>query len=132
MTKESSRAAVIEFAVPLVGQRRRPRYVFVAGPYTGGDVAENVRAAIQAAESLRRAGFIPFLPHLTHFWHLVTPAPYQAWIDYDAAWLERCDALVRLPGDSPGADGEVALARRRGIPVFEGVGKFLAEWNDHA
>ena len=35
----------------------------------------------------------------------------------DLRLVERCDVLVRLPGDSAGADREVAHARRRGIPV---------------
>lgn len=32
--------------------------------------------------------------------------------------LEHCDAVLRLPGESTGADQDVAIARRRGIPVF--------------
>jgi ABC-type sugar transport system substrate-binding protein len=31
------------------------------------------------------------------------------------------DLVVRLPGESKGADAEVAEARRRGIPVVYGV-----------
>lgn len=37
---------------------------------------------------------------------------------YDLAWLERCDALLRVPGPSAGADREVAHARERGLPTF--------------
>lgn len=32
--------------------------------------------------------------------------------------LEHCDAVLRLPGASTGADQDVAIARRRGIPVY--------------
>ena len=32
--------------------------------------------------------------------------------------LEQCAAVLRLPGESTGADQDVAIARRRGIPVF--------------
>jgi hypothetical protein len=32
--------------------------------------------------------------------------------------LEHGDAVLRLPGESTGADQDVAIARRRGIPVF--------------
>jgi hypothetical protein len=32
--------------------------------------------------------------------------------------LERCDAVLRIPGESKGADQDVAIARERGLPVF--------------
>ena len=32
--------------------------------------------------------------------------------------LQHCDAVLRLPGASNGADQDVAIARRRGIPVY--------------
>ena len=32
--------------------------------------------------------------------------------------LQHCDAVLRLPGESTGADQDVAIARQRGIPVF--------------
>ena len=35
--------------------------------------------------------------------------------------LERCDAVLRLPGESRGADQDVAIARGRGIPVYFGL-----------
>jgi hypothetical protein len=33
----------------------------------------------------------------------------------------RCDALLRLPGDSPGADEEVKMASELGLPVLTGL-----------
>lgn len=91
--------------------------VYVAGPYTKGDVALNVRAAIEAADALAERQFCPYVPHLTHFWHLISPKPYNWWLEYDAMWLLSCDAVLRLPGHSDGADQEVALAEEAGIPV---------------
>jgi hypothetical protein len=35
--------------------------------------------------------------------------------------LEHCDAVLRLPGESTGADQDVAIAQRRGLPVFTRV-----------
>jgi len=32
--------------------------------------------------------------------------------------LERCDAVLRIPGESQGADRDVEIARRRGLPLF--------------
>lgn len=92
--------------------------VYVAGPYTTGDVAVNVRNAIEAGNELADAGFVPFVPHLVHFWHMVYPRPYEFWTDWDNQFLPHCDALLRLPGESSGSDAEVVLAESNGIPVF--------------
>jgi Domain of unknown function (DUF4406) len=92
--------------------------VYVAGPYTKGDVEENVRNAIKAGNELADKGFAPFVPHLTHFWEALFPRPYDFWIDLDNQFLPDCDAVLRIPGDSSGADNEVRLAHSLGIPVF--------------
>ena len=92
--------------------------VYVAGPYSKGDVAVNVRNALLAAEELVKIGHVPYVPHLTHFWHCVFPHVYEFWLEFDKEWLRRCEVLLRLPGDSSGADKEVALAHELGIPVY--------------
>ena len=92
--------------------------IYVAGPYTNGDVALNVRKAIDAGNVLRSMGHTPFVPHLTHFWHMIHPHDIQYWYDYDMEWLKKCDALFRLPGESKGADAEEDLARELGLPVL--------------
>ena len=98
--------------------REAEMFVYVAGPYTLGDVVQNVRAACAAAEAIVRAGHTPFVPHLCHLWHLVSPHHHEYWMDYDRAWLEKCDVVVRLVGDSRGADIECARAAELGIPVM--------------
>ena len=35
--------------------------------------------------------------------------------------LEHCDAVLRLPGESTGADQDVAIARGRGLPVYHQI-----------
>ena len=35
--------------------------------------------------------------------------------------LEHCDAVLRLPGESRGADQDVAIARAKGLPVYTSV-----------
>ncbi len=95
--------------------------IYIAGPYTKGDVCQNVREAIDVAEELTRHGFVPFVPHLTHFWHLIHPHSIDFWYDYDNEWIAICHSLLRLPGDSVGADAEVRLAEKLGVPVFYSV-----------
>jgi hypothetical protein len=69
--------------------------VYIASPYTKGDVEENVRISIEAAQSLANHGFIPYAPLLCHFWDKQIPNPYDFWIDYNLEWLDKCDVLVR-------------------------------------
>lgn len=95
--------------------------IYIAGPYTKGDVAENVRAAVFAADYVARFGHTPFIPHLTHFWHMLIPHPYGFWMDQDEQWLLVCDAVVRLEGESAGADREVAKAIELGLPIYHSV-----------
>lgn len=113
--------------------------VYVAGPYTNPDPILNVRNAIFAGEVLWQEQCAPLVPHLSVVWHLVSPHKLEWWYALDLYLLERCDALVRLPGDSEGADREVRQAQVLGIPaidapeILDGVVpedllRFLTEW----
>lgn len=99
--------------------------VYVAGPYTKGDVAVNVRNAMEAGIQLLEAGHQPYVPHLTHFLHMHKPQPYVVWTELDNAYLPYCEAMICLPGESTGADAEVVLAHSLHIPVFNSVEQFL-------
>jgi hypothetical protein len=95
--------------------------IYVAGPYTLGDVAVNVANAIDTADRLMNIGFMPFVPHMSHFWHYRHPRPYEQWLEWCLDWVEQCDGLLRIPGESKGADREVAHALKHGIPVFTSI-----------
>lgn len=95
--------------------------IYIAGPYTHGDTAINVRNAYSAANQLADLGFAPFVPHATHFWHMLFPRPYEFWLDLDNQFLPLCQAVLRIPGPSTGADKEVRLAERIGVPVFTNI-----------
>jgi len=95
--------------------------VYVAGPYTKGDVAQNVRNAIDAGDELFSRGHTPYIPHLTHFWHMIHPRPWEDWLKIDTEWIPLCDAVLRLEGESAGADMEVKLALTLGIPVYYSI-----------
>lgn len=99
--------------------------IYVAAPYTKGDVAVNVKTAMDMASKLIELGYAPFCPHLTHFLHMAHPQPYETWLELDNAFLPHCDALLRLDGESSGADKEVAFAISLGIPVFYSLGDLI-------
>ena len=116
--------------------------VYIASPYSQGDPGINVRFQLQAWDELFRSGLvIPVAPLWSHFQHVAFPRPYDDWMAYDQAIIERCcDACLRqyawcaytrnygdLPiepytqEESAGADREVALFKKLGRPVFTSV-----------
>ena len=104
--------------------------IYIASAYTVGNVAINVKRQIDCVDELMNLGFAPFAPLYSHFQEMFHPRPYQEWIEIDLLWIDVCDALLRLPGESKGADGEVAYAEKLGIPVFYTI-KSLKEYFDN-
>jgi hypothetical protein len=112
--------------------------VYIAGPISKGDLAANVNAATDAFHALLHLGFAPLCPHWSVFsggtYHptptdkpfafaeaLPLATTHDDWLDSDLPWVAVADAVLRLEGDSGGADREVAEAEARGIPVFRSV-----------
>jgi hypothetical protein len=89
-------------------------------------VAHNIRLAFEASVAILEAGHAPFVPHLYHFLHCCCPQPTAVWMRLDLRWLQCCHAVLRLPGESPGADREVDAAHQLGIPVYHGLAACLA------
>jgi hypothetical protein len=93
--------------------------------------------------ALAKAGVAPFCPHWSAYskptvrgmaaagdagavWCQATiegndQMTHADWLGIDLPWVARSDAVLRLPGESRGADAEVAEAERNGIPVFYAV-----------
>jgi hypothetical protein len=108
-----------------------PLLVLIAGPYLSGTDGDPARIAANrarleaAALPIYERGHLPLLGE----W-LALPiiraaggrepgdAVFHAY-QYPVAerLLSRCDAVLRLPGASRGADLDVARARARGVPV---------------
>jgi hypothetical protein len=96
----------------------RPR-IYISGPLTSsGNVVENLERAMAAARALIGAGFAPFCPHLTYHVDPGEAIPHATWMEIELPWVSVADAVLRLPGESIGADLEVAAAEEAGVPVF--------------
>jgi len=104
---------------------KRKKVVYIASPYTKGDCAVNVRNSIVVADALASSGFIPRWPLSSHFWHMIIPHPYEFWMELDMAEILHCDILLRLPGESSGADSEVKFASSIAIPVYYSLDELL-------
>lgn len=101
--------------------------VYIASPYSLGDIGVNVKNHMDMFEVLTEEGYLVLAPLWSHFQHIAHPRSYEFWIEYTLAWLDACDVVYRMPGDSSGADGEVAYAKKHNIPVFYTV----EELNQH-
>ena len=126
--------------------------VYIAGPITKGDLADNVNQATRAFVELAKAGFAPFCPHwsvyaneavrgyvaapdgeLSKQVYAVATAngnpsmSHDDWLGVDLAWVECADAVLRLPGDSVGAAIECRHAQSVNIPVYHSVESLVAE-----
>jgi len=99
--------------------------VYIAAPFTKGDVGHNVNTAIQCAEALVNYGFTPYIPHLNILWHIAAPHTPDFWYHYDLEFLVMCDCLLRLKGESQGADNEVAFANQNGVKVYYSIGDLI-------
>ena len=112
----------------------RAVWVYISGPMTKPDILANTGQGIAIFNRLldrntwdpgafKGIYIVPICPHLSSFAHMTRPRPHAEWIAYDLCVIERCDAVLRLPGESVGADAEVKKATAMGKPVF-------ADWGD--
>ncbi|WP_447913981.1 DUF4406 domain-containing protein [Microbacterium phyllosphaerae] len=109
-----------------------PLLILIAGPYrsgTGGDpalIARNLERLEEAAAPIHRRGHVPMIGE----W--VALPILRGMDDADAAdgdvmyetahrLLQHCDAVLRLAGESAGADKDVEIALERGLPVYHSI-----------
>ena len=112
-----------------------PLIILIAGPYRSGtnDDPLKMSANLQKLESfalpIYRTGHIPMigewvaLPILRSAGSKEVDSVVHEEFLYPVAarLLTRCDAVLRIPGQSKGADQDVRIARERGLPVFHSV-----------
>ena len=101
--------------------------VYIASPYSGIDAEAAVRAQVLVASQLIKLGFAPLWPLCGHYVDDAVPGyhTYQEWLSVDLSLVERCDALLRLGGESKGADMEEARAVEFGLPVARSVDQLV-------
>lgn len=96
----------------------RPK-IYIAGPLTSsGRLTQNVNQAAIAANALMDRGFAVYVPHWNVVQCMIIPRDYAEWLAHDLEWLAVCDCVLRLPGESAGADVEVQRARELGKTVY--------------
>jgi hypothetical protein len=105
--------------------------ILIAGPYRSGTndepdrLAANLDFLERAAWPIFKAGHIPMigewvaLPVMRGIGSTVgDPASLAVLTPTAERLLQHCDAVLRLPGASTGADNDVRIATERGLPVY--------------
>jgi hypothetical protein len=106
--------------------------ILIAGPYRSGTnddparMEKNLQKLEAAALPLFRAGHIPMigewvaLPLMRSAGSKRPGDEAYTEIAYPVAerLLEKCDAVLRLEGESKGADQDVRIAKERGLQVY--------------
>ncbi|MFJ2544257.1 DUF4406 domain-containing protein [Microbacterium sp. NPDC087589] len=114
-----------------------PLLILIAGPYrsgTGGDpalIARNLERLEEAAAPIHRLGHVPMIGEWVALPILRGMDEADAAggdVMYETAHrlLQHCDAVLRLPGDSAGADKDVEIALERGLPVYRSIDEIPA------
>ena len=107
--------------------------IYISGPLTSsGNVNENLERAMGAARALIDAGFAPFCPHLMCRVDPAEEYPHATWMEVELPWVSVADAVLRLPGESVGADLEADHARKLGVPVFRSIVDLADHFAVHA
>lgn len=104
--------------------------IYIAAPYSAPDAEgrqANVDRVTLVAVSLAQHGYLPFVPHLSHYIALRAekiqqPIPRDYWLDWGLRWLEVCDALLVLDL-SEGVKREIELAHKHHIAVYFSLGE---------
>ncbi|MFB4351284.1 DUF4406 domain-containing protein [Microbacterium sp. CR_7] len=114
-----------------------PLLILVAGPYrsgTGGApelIARNLARLEEAAAPIHRLGHVPMIGEwvaLPILRGLDEREAADGDVMYETAGrlLQHCDAVLRLPGASAGADKDVEIALQRGLPVYRSLDEIPA------
>lgn len=85
---------------------------------------------MDAAKQLMDNGLHPYVPHYNCFFQITHPRSQEDFMRLDFAFLEVCHAVLRIPGESIGADREITFANIHNIPVFCTMSDLLIWVND--
>ena len=92
--------------------------VYLAGPITKNNRNLNFYQACEAQIRLMRTGeYSCYNPILSMANFENSNVSWEEWLECDESWIRVSDLLLRLPGESKGADREVAYAISIGVPV---------------
>ena len=99
--------------------------VYLSSPYSIGNKLKNINRHIKAANDLMDAGFDVYCPLLNHYLDKKKQRTWDFWLAQDIRWMKVCDVMLRLDGESKGADKEEEEAKRIQMQVFYSVEEII-------
>ncbi len=109
----------------------KPVLVYLSGPITPRDgytVADNVQVAVEFFIECIKHGIPAFAPQLGAQFPQAFEVPYETWMAYDFAIIDRCTHVLMLPRweTSNGAKREKDYAFLKGLPTFYALEDLIA------
>ncbi len=106
--------------------------ILIAGPYrggTGGDpllIAKNLQRLEEVALQVYQRGHLPLIGEWVALPLAKAAGSQQLGDEISDAYMypvahrliKHCDAILRIPGESTGADNDVRVAQQHGIEVY--------------
>ena len=107
----------------------RAKTIYIAGPISNGETIgregwiPNIIKACEVGARIIELGHVPIVPHLAYYLEerAGVEFSYEDWLRVDFGLIRASDALLRMEGESKGADREVAYARQIGRQVFRHI-----------
>lgn len=96
----------------------RRAVIYLACPMTIGGFDFNTRKCLEIADRLMVKGYCPIPPVLSFLWGVYSPKSHEDWLQHDFSLIRVSDGVLRIKGDSEGADREMDFAVRHDVPVF--------------
>lgn len=126
--------------VPHFGGCKMTIIVYIASPYRIGDRLENTFISMSMGHRLMDLGYHPIVPLLSHFMDEQHERPETEYLEYDFTVIKiHAEAakygdddyvfvLLRLPGESRGAELEILLTQSLNVPVVYSIAELLEKY----
>lgn len=95
--------------------------VYISGAISLGDPTENFARFSKAFFDCVYNGYSPYNPGLTMALPGNGQLSQETWMAICLPWVQAADVVLRLTGESKGADEECSYARTLGKPVFDSM-----------
>ncbi len=100
--------------------------VFIASPYRTGDMSSNIRLQSDIYSGLMDLGFAPYGSIVSSLsQHIAHPKPHEEWVKIENEFISVCNCVLRVGGESKGADECVNYAKSLKKEIFYSINDLI-------